>query len=106
MRIFNKYKFSDKSQTLGGTLSTLMGAGSLICLLYGIYVSFTADGNGGSIVGALGIMAFILSLTGMVFGLMSFKEQDKFYMLSKVGSLLCGITFIVMLAIFLMGIGI
>lgn len=106
MRIFNKYKFSDKSQTLGGTLSALMGVGSLVCLLYGIYMSFSADGNGGSIVGALGILAFILSLMGMIVGLMSFKEQDKFYMLSKAGSLLCGITFITMLAIFLMGIGI
>ncbi len=106
MKIFNKYKFSDKSQTLGGTLSALMGVGSLVCLLYGIYVSFAADGNGGVIVGALGILAFILSLTGMIVGLMSFKEQDKFYMLSKVGSLLCGVIFIVMLAIFLMGTGI
>lgn len=106
MRIFNKYKFSDKSQTLGGTLSTLMGVGSLVCLLYGIYMSFSAGGNGSSIVGALGILAFILSLMGMIVGLMSFKEQDKFYMLSKAGSLLCGITFITMLAIFLMGIGI
>lgn len=106
MKIFNKYKFSDKSQTLGGTLSALMGAGSLVCLLYGIYMSFSADGNGGIIVGALGILAFILSLTGMILGLMSFKEQDKFYMMSKVGSLLCGIIFIAMLAIFFMGIGI
>lgn len=106
MKIINKYKFSDKSQTLGGTLSTLMGAGSLVCLLYGIYVSFSADGNGGIIVGALGILAFMLSFTGMLLGLMSFKEQDKFYMLSKAGSLLCGIIFIAMLAILLMGIGI
>lgn len=106
MKIFNKYKFSDKSQTLGGTLSAFMGAGSLVCLFYGIYVSFSADGNGGVIVGTLGILAFILSLTGMILGLMSFREQDKFYMLSKVGSLLCGIICIVMLAIFLMGIGI
>lgn len=106
MKIFNKYKFSDKSQTFGGTLSALMGVGSLVCLLYGIYVSFSADGNGGIVVGTLGILAFILSLTGMILGLMSFREQDKFYALSKVGSLLCGITFILMLAIFLMGIGI
>lgn len=106
MKIFNKYKFSDKSQTLGGTLSTLMGVGSLVCLLYGIYVSFAAEGNGGSIVGAFGILAFILSLMGMLVGLMSFKEQDKFYMLSKVGSLLCGIIFIVMVSIFLMGMGV
>ncbi len=106
MKIFNKYKFSDKSQTLGGTLSTLMGVGSLVCLLYGIYVSFAAEGSGGIIVGTFGILAFILSFTGMILGLISFREQDKFYMLSKVGSLLCGITFITMVAIFLMGIGI
>lgn len=106
MKIFNHYKFSDKSQTLGGTLSTLMGAGSLVCILYGVFVSFRADGEGGVVVGALGLLSLILSLIGLIIGLLSFKEKDKFYVLSRIGSLLCGILLVLMAAVFLMGMGI
>ena len=52
MKLFNKYKFSDKSQTLGGTISTVMGVAALSCLLYGVFVAFKksvrhADADGG-----------------------------------------------------------
>lgn len=104
MKIFNKYKFSDKSQTLGGTISTTMGVASLACLLFGIYLSFKADGNAGMIVGSLGLLAAMLAVIGTVIGFISFKEDDKFYFLSKLGTLLCGILTIMMTAIFMMGI--
>ena len=32
MKLFNKYKFSDKSQTLGGMISTVMGLAALVSL--------------------------------------------------------------------------
>ena len=47
MKLFNKYKFSDKSQTLGGMISTVMGLAALVSFGYGIYIAFQAKGNAG-----------------------------------------------------------
>ena len=37
MKLFNKYKFSDKRQSLGGIISTIMGLLALASLIYGVY---------------------------------------------------------------------
>ncbi len=105
MKVFNKYKFSDKSPTLGGTISTIMGIVALITFMWGVFVAFKAKGYAGIEVGTYAIITFLLSLLGMIIGLISFKEDDKFYLLSKIGSLLCGIMLVMMIAIFLMGMG-
>ena len=39
-----------------------------------------------------------------VIGLLSFKEEDKFYTFSRAGSLMCGIFAIFMVAVLMMGI--
>jgi len=100
MKLFNKYKFSDKSQTLGGMISTVMGLAALVSFGYGIYIAFKAKGNAGS----LGLLSFMLSVIGLVIGLLSFKEEDKFYTFSRAGSLMCGIFAIFMVAVLMMGI--
>jgi hypothetical protein len=63
-----------------------------------------AKGHAGLEVGSLGLLSFMLAVMGTVIGLLSFKEMDKFYTLSKVGSLLCGIFAIFMLAVLFMGV--
>lgn len=104
MKLFNKYKFSDKSQTLGGIISTVMGVGAVASFGYGIYLSFQAKGHAGLEVGSLGLLSFMLAVIGTVIGLLSFKEDDKFYTLSKAGSLLCGVFAVFMVAVLFMGI--
>ena len=47
----------------------------------------------------------MLSVIGTIIGLLSFKEDDKFYTLSWVGSLLGGIMTVLMLAVIFMGLG-
>jgi len=46
----------------------------------------------------------MLSVIGLVIGLLSFKEEDKFYTFSRAGSLMCGIFAIFMVAVLMMGI--
>ena len=104
MKLFNKYKFSDKSQTLGGMISTAMGLAALVSFGYGIYIAFQAKGNAGLEVGSLGLLSFMLSVIGLVIGLLSFKAEDKFYTFSRAGSLMSGIFAIVMVAVLMMGI--
>lgn len=103
MRLFKRYKFSDKQQSLGGTISTLMGIGALAVLIYGVYLSFLEQGKAGVYVGSIALCSLLLSVVGCVIGLISFKEEDKFYSLSKFGSLLCGLLAIFMIAVLMMG---
>ncbi len=105
MKIIKRYKFSDKSPTLGGTISTIMGVVALLTFVWGVFIAFRARGNAGAEVATYALVASVMSLVGLIIGLISFKEDDKFYLLSKIGSLLCGILLVVMIAIFLMGMG-
>ena len=104
MKLFNKYKFSDKSQTLGGMISTVMGLAALVSFGYGIYIAFQAKGNAGLEVGSLGLLSFMLSVIGLVIGLLSFKEEDKFYTFVRAGYLMCGILAIFRGAVLMRGI--
>jgi len=104
MRLFRKYKFSDKNETLGGTISTILGVISLCLLIYGVSISFRAKGEAGVSIGSIGLSSAMLAIFGCVIGLISFKEEDKFYLLSKIGSMLCGILSVFMLSVLLMGI--
>ena len=103
MRMFRKYKFSDKNETLGGTISTILGMISLCLLLYGLSISFRANGDAGVSLGSIGLSSAVLAIFGCAIGLISFKEEDKFYLLSKIGSMLCGILSVFMLSVLLMG---
>ena len=104
MKLFNKYKFSDKTQALGGILSTIGAIASIASFGYGVYLSFKAQGNAGLEAGSFGMLSFMLAVIGLRIGLLSFKEDNKFYTTSKVGSLLCGIMAVFMISVFFMGI--
>lgn len=79
MGIFNKkYKFTDKKLSRGGILSSLFVLIAAGLLYAGVYISYKADGNGGTNVGLLGAGAFIASIIGFIIGIRSFKKDDVF----------------------------
>lgn len=82
------YKFTDKKHSLLGIISTIIGIIAVGLIVYSIYISFKADGNGGILVGQLGTVGFICAIIGMIIGLVSFKNDDVFYMFCWMGSIL------------------
>ncbi len=106
MKLIKKYKFSDKNHSLGGSISVVMGIVSLVILCILIVNSTKDNGMAGVHVGIMGMVAAIIALTGCVVGLLSFREEEKYYLTSKIGSLLCGILTVFFVAVFLMGLGI
>lgn len=98
-----EYRFTNKRYAKEGIISSVLGVLSVICLVTGIYRSFEARGNGDSIVGLLGAGALLMALVGMIFGIKSFKDEDKFYTFSKLGVCICGVILICMLGILLGG---
>ncbi len=98
-----KYKFSNKNHAEGGIVSCLMGLGALAGIILAVYLSYKRQGAAGELVGNLALASFLLSFFGTVIGLLSYKEQDKYYIFSHIGSTFCGIFTIFMIAVFAMG---
>lgn len=98
------YRFTNKHNTRGGVISTVIAIIAFAALVVGIVISYRAKGNAGLIVGAAGAMAFLVSTAGLITGLKSFKERDKFYIFSWVGTVSNGIIWIAMCGIIAMGI--
>lgn len=99
----HKYKFTDKHNSRGGLISFALGTISTVLLSWALYLSFKCHGNGGILMGSLGTGAFILSTIGLLFGLSSFKEEDKFYLFSWIGSILSGLLWIIICAVVVIG---
>lgn len=54
-------------------------------------------------VGAYGLLALVLSLFGLIFGLLSYKEQDKRYGISFFGTFINGIIIVMLILFILVG---
>lgn len=98
-----KYKFTNKNHAEGGVVSCIMGFFALVVLGAAVYLSYVRAGNAGQIVGNMALASFLLSFFGLVIGLLSYKEQDKYYIYSHIGSTFCGIFTIFMIAVLAMG---
>lgn len=98
-----RLRFSDKEYTIGGVLSSVLAIIALAVLGYSIYLSFMARGEGMTEVGAYGLLAIVLSFFGVVFGLLSYKEQDKRYGTSFFGTFTNGIILILLVLFILIG---
>lgn len=92
-------KFVGKKNATGGIASTILGLLAMILLGVAIYLSFLEKGNGGKIVGAIGVLVIVISLFGTILGIKGFKEKEKYYLYSVIGTLLCGILFVTMVSI-------
>lgn len=98
------YRFTNKHNSKGGVISSIIALFAFFTLAAGIVISYRERGNAGLIVGAVGAMAFLISTVGLITGLKSFKEKDKFYIFSWIGTFGNGIIWIIMCGIIAMGI--
>lgn len=99
-----KVKFSDRTISVGGVVSIFLGVAAIIFAIAGVVCSFKFEGEGPLIVGALGLASFLFDAGGLAIGLLSFKESDKYYKTSIVGSMMCGIYLVFIMGVYLMGI--
>lgn len=99
-----KYAFTKRAETEGGFASVVFAGISLGLFLISACISFAWEGNAGSWIGALGVMAVLFSMCGFSMGIKSFQEREKNYRLSVLGAMSNGIFFVGWLALFLIGV--
>lgn len=100
----HKYKFTNKHNTTGGAAALLLGIMAAGLMVWAVYMAYRDKGNSGTEMGLIGTLSFFVSTVGLLLGLSSFKEEDKFYLFSWIGTILCGIIWIMLCAVVVIGI--
>ena len=84
----NSYMFTSKQHTQKGIMSTILGIISLVTLAYAIIMSYFKAGDIPRQYGAAVMLVMIFAFAGIILGLISKTERDKFYLFAYIGIVL------------------
>ena len=84
----NSFLFTNKEHTLKGIMGTILGVISLISLVYIIEDSYSTAGEVPIQYGAVAFLTMIFAFVGIVLGVLSKSDKDKFYFFSYLGIVL------------------
>ena len=76
---------------------------SLVLLIAAVYSSYYMRGDAGIYAGALGLSGILFALVGFIIGVKSFSGKNIKYKYPKIGSIMCGIIFVIWLGVALGG---
>lgn len=82
------FMFTNKEHTLKGIMATILGVISLVSLVYIIGESYANAGEVPLQYGAVAFLTMIFAFAGIVLGVLSKSERDKFYFFSYLGIVL------------------
>jgi hypothetical protein len=98
--------FSGRRHAKTGVAATIVGGVSVLGFLTLSILSGVAGGQGGLVIGIIGILLFALSIFGFVLSYRTFQKKDIFYRFPIIGALLNGFMSILMLVLYIIGIAI
>ena len=84
----NSYMFTSKQHTQKGIMSTILGVISLVTLAYAVVMSYLKAGDVPRQYGAAVMLVMIFAFVGIILGVVSKTERDKFYFFSYLGIVL------------------
>lgn len=97
--------FSGRRHSKLGIISTILGVIVVAGFITLSMISGLNKGNGGILLGILGILIFGMSILGFVFAYKAYLQKDIFYRFPVLGLILNGLMSIVMLIIYILGFG-
>jgi hypothetical protein len=95
--------FSGRRHTKTGIFSTAIGIVVVVGFLTISIISGLARGDGGLLLGVIGILLFCLAVFGFVLSYKAFKKKDIFYQFPIIGAILNGFMTIFLLIIYILG---
>lgn len=99
-----KYSFAPDANARGGVEATAAAGISLFFLLVASVISFALEGEGGAVLGAVGLFSFLVAAYGFYLGIKSFSEKHVNHRYSIIGSMSSGILAVLWLGLFLLGV--
>lgn len=85
MNLRRNYIFTNKRYSEMSIMSAVLGVISLGALIAAVYYTFLAGGEAMVGYGVTALLAAIFSVVGLVLGILSKLEKDKFYLFSYIG---------------------
>lgn len=87
--------------TKGGRISTVMAVLAVVVFCVAAGISIAERGEAGIVVGVLAFMTLLISLSGFIVGIQSFKEETRFLRYSWIGTISNLAVWLVILMMFL-----
>lgn len=85
MRKKSGYKFTNRRHPKRAIMSVILGSISLLSLIAVIYISYLNRGQGGGSVGMTGIFITLFSVIGLILGLATVTERDRYLVFPIIG---------------------
>lgn len=98
-------KFSGRSHTKLGVFSAVIGFAVVIGFISISMISAKSRGDGGLILGLMGLLLFGMAIFGFVIAYKSFQQKDIYYRFPIIGVALNGIMTVLLLMIYIIGFG-
>lgn len=96
-------QFSGRRHTGKGILSAIIGFLIIIGFISISIVSGLNGGNGGFLIGILGLLLFLLAICGFILSYKSLKERDIFYRFPMIGIITNGLMLMLLMLIYILG---
>ena len=96
-------RLTDKKHPISGIWSVLVGIFAFIMFIVTCFMSGDGGGNGGMIVGVVGILCFIISITGFILSWMSLRKENIRYLFPTIGAVVNGLQIIGYMVIYIWG---
>ncbi len=79
------YIFTNKEHTRKGIMATILGIISIATLVYTVLMSYRQDGEVPRQYGAAAMLVMVFAFVGIILGVVSRMERDKYYLFSYLG---------------------
>jgi len=83
----HKFIFTNKFYSPKGIMATILGVLDLAALIYIVYLTYLNDGVALARYGTSGLLITVFSFVGLILGIVSKTEPDRFYLFSYLGIL-------------------
>lgn len=83
----HKFIFTNKFYSPKGIMSTILGVLDLAALIYVFFLTYQNEGVALARYGTTGLLITIFSFVGLILGILSKSEPDRFYLFSYLGIL-------------------
>lgn len=98
------YKFRGLSHSVDGMISCGLGVISVCATIVEMILTIRMRGAAGRGAGYLGFVAFLFSVVGTIFAVMSWKDQETEDVSKRVGTLMNGCMILISVALIVLGI--
>jgi hypothetical protein len=99
-----KYSFTQKNESKEGLEALILSGLSFAAFLVLCILAFAFSGEGGTVLGAVGLVAMLMALYGAYLGLKGLAGRTVKKRYAASGTICAGIMSIVWLAVFLVGV--